>query len=144
LHQKLGQSFWRKIGSKKILSKLSRLHDQSFSKVSIPSHHLAVNSKTNNRYWFRKDVLIGQFPSKSVKVFRKIGLVFSPSKSIKVLWQSFLSRFTRSKNFDQVFDGKLWSCKRPFKLPYITFITYLCLSSIDNACSIKLLYKFLL
>jgi len=50
-----------------------------------------------------KDVLIGQFPS----------------KSIKVLWQSFWCRFTHSKNFvkenfDQVFDGKLWSTKRIF------------------------------
>ena len=68
---------------------------------------LAVNSKTNNRSWFRKNVLIGQFPSKSVKDFRKIGWVSIPSKSIKVLWQSFWCRFTRSKNF-----VKVWSCKR--------------------------------
>jgi hypothetical protein len=33
-------------------------------KVSIPSYLLAVNSKINNRSWFRKDVLNGQFPSK--------------------------------------------------------------------------------
>jgi len=61
-----------------------------------------------------KDVLIGQFPSESVKVFRKIGWVSIPSKSIKVLWQSFWCRFTRSKNFDQVFDGKLWAWKCTF------------------------------
>ena len=59
-----------------------------------------------------KDVLIGQFPSNSVKVFRKIGWVSILSKSNKVLWQSFSCRFTRSKNFvkenfDHVFDGKL-------------------------------------
>jgi len=45
----------------------------------------------------------------------------SQSKSIKDLWQSFWCRFTRSKNFvkencDQVFDGKLWSCKQTFSL----------------------------
>jgi hypothetical protein len=51
---------------------------------------LAVNSKTNNRSWFRKNVLIGQFPSKSVKDFRKIGWVSIPSKF-----------------FDKVFDAGL-------------------------------------
>jgi hypothetical protein len=61
--------------------------------------------------------LIGQFLSKSIKVFRKIGWVSIPSKSIKVHWQSFWCRFTRSKNFvkenlNQVFDGKFWSCEQ--------------------------------
>jgi len=45
--QKLGQSFRQKICSKKTLSKLSRLHDQSLIKVFIPSHLLAANSKTS-------------------------------------------------------------------------------------------------
>jgi len=92
-------------------SKLSRLHDQILTNVSIPRYFLAINSKTHNRFWFPKDVLIGQFPSKSVKVFRKIGWVSIPSKSIKVLWQRFWCRVTPLKNFvkenfDQVVDGK--------------------------------------
>jgi hypothetical protein len=40
-----------------------------------------------------EDVLIGQFPSKFVKGFRKIGWISIPSKSIKV--------------FDKVFDAGL-------------------------------------
>jgi hypothetical protein len=55
-----------------------------------------------------KTILIGQFPSKSIKVFRKIGWSSIPSKSVKVFDQSFWCRFTWSKNFDKVFDGKLW------------------------------------
>ena len=54
-----------------------------------------------HRSWFRIDLLIGQLPSKSVKVFRKIGWVCILSKSINVLWQSFWCRFTWSKNFVQ-------------------------------------------
>ena len=49
--------------------------------------------------------LIIYIGSTHVKLFRKIGWVSIPPKSIKVLSQSF--RFTRSKNFDQVFDRKL-------------------------------------
>ena len=36
-----------------------------------------------------KTILIGQFPSKSIKVFRKIGWSSIPSKSVKVFDQSF-------------------------------------------------------
>ena len=58
-------------------------------------------------------------PIKVLQSFWKIGLVSISSKSIKVLWQSFWCRFTRTKNFvkenfDQVFDGNLWSCKQAF------------------------------
>jgi len=34
-----------------------------------------------------KDILIGQFPSKSVNVFRKLWWVSIPSKSVKGFWQ---------------------------------------------------------
>jgi len=58
--------------------------DQSFY-PKLP-FSVKLKNKRNGwiRSWFRKDVLIGQFPSKSVKVFRKIGWVSIPSKSIKV------------------------------------------------------------
>lgn len=46
--QKLNQNFWRKIWSKKTLSKLSRFHDQSLFKVFVLSYLSAVNSRTNN------------------------------------------------------------------------------------------------
>jgi hypothetical protein len=104
-HQKLGESCWRKICSTKTLSKLTCLHDQSLIKVFIPSYLSAVNSKTNKMAeWssFRKDVLIGQFPSKSIKIFRKIWWVSIQPKSIKVLWPSF------------------WSCKLVFSLLILT------------------------
>jgi len=74
------------------------------------------------RSWFQKDVLIGQCPSKSVKVFRKIGWVSILSKS-EVLGQNLysglhdhrtLSKKTLTKflmeNFDRV-NGPL-HCKR--------------------------------
>jgi len=48
----------------------------------------------------------------SLKVFRKIGWVSIPSK----FFDNFWCRFTWSKeNFDQDFDGKLWSCKQAFR-----------------------------
>ena len=58
--------------------------DQSFY-PKLP-FSVKLKNKRNGciRSWFRKDVLIGQFPSKSIKVFRKIGWVSIPSKSIKV------------------------------------------------------------
>jgi hypothetical protein len=69
-----------------------------------------------------KTILIGYFPSKSIKVFRKIGWSSIPSKFIKVrqsFWPKFLMQVYMVKNFvkesfDKVFDGKLWSCKRGF------------------------------
>ena len=105
---------------------------QNLIKVSISIYILALNSKTKNISWFRTDVLIDQFPLKSVKGFRKIWRVSIPSKSIKILWQSFWCRFTRSENFvketfDQVFHGKLRSClKRALKTgcrPLATILT---------------------
>ena len=66
--------------------KLSHLH-KVWSKF-YPKLPFSIKFKNKQngwiRSWFRKDVLIGKFPSKSVKVFRKIGWVSIPSKSIKV------------------------------------------------------------
>jgi hypothetical protein len=96
--------------------------------VSYPVHTVKVCFVRPHKFWSlgrhysnscafvyidldSKDVLLGQFPSKCIKVFIKIGWVSIPSKSIRVLWQSFWCSFTRSKktltkclmkNFDRV------------------------------------------
>ena len=103
---------WRKINSKKTLSKLP------FGGKFKDKQNVWIRS------WFQKDVLIGQFPSKSVKVFlRKIGWVSIPSKSIKVLWQSCWCRFTDQRtltkflmeDFDRV-NGPLYLVMIPIAI----------------------------
>jgi hypothetical protein len=54
-----------------------------------------------------KTILIGYFPSKSIKVFRKIGWSSIPSKFIKVFdaglhGQKTLSKKALTENFDRV------------------------------------------
>jgi hypothetical protein len=70
---------------------------------------------------YSKNVLIGQFPSKSVKVFRKLWWVSISLKSVKNVWQLkllmqvYTLKELTKENFYHVFDEKLWSCKLAFK-----------------------------
>ena len=101
--QKIGQSFRRKIYSKKTLTMLSRLHDQSLINVFIPSYLSVVNSKTNKMAEFEKypTMLCLQLrQSWQMKTFKNVDLLYErcfgkiawvsiPSKYIIVLWQFF-------------------------------------------------------
>ena len=94
--QKLGKSFLT-----------DNLHKENFIKVISfmrlkLSHSFYLELPFDNKFkdkqndwirsWSRKDVLIGQFPSKSVTVFRKIGCVSIPPKSVQVHQRS-LTKF---------------------------------------------------
>ena len=114
---------WLKICSKKTVVKVITFtwskFDQSFYPNLPFGRHFSHSCDFGYIDLDSKYVLSGEFSSKPVKGSRKIGWVSISSKSIKVLWQSCWCRFTRPKNFvkenfDQVFDGKLWSCKRVF------------------------------
>ena len=100
--------FWQKICAKKTLSKIIQFSQSMFDQSFYPKLPFSSKFKDKQnswiRSWFQRDVLIGQFPLKSVKVFRKIG------------WVSIPSKFFDKENLDQVFDGKLWSCKRKFDI----------------------------
>ena len=80
--------FLTEICSKKILSKLSRLHDQSLVQIFIPSYLSVVNSKTSKRAYSEKMFWL-------VKVYLKIGWVSIPSKSIKVETKFLMENFDR-------------------------------------------------
>ena len=96
-------SFRRKIYSKKTLTMLSRLHDQSLINVFIPSYLSVVNSKTNKMAEFEKypTMLCLQLrQSWQMKTFKNVDLLYErcfwkiawisiPSKYIIVLWQFF-------------------------------------------------------
>ena len=116
-YQNLG--FWRKIDSRKKAIPFTRLKFcQSLINVSISIYILAVNSKTINRSWFQR-VNSHQNPS---KVLEK----YDPSKSIKILWQSFWCRFTRSENFvkenvDQETQKKYISMKNSQFFNYLLY-----------------------
>ena len=68
-----------------------KFHIEGVGVINGVEHHFQqyINSKTNKLAELDhdsvKDVFIGHLPSTSVKVFRKIGWVSIPAKSIKVL-----------------------------------------------------------
>jgi hypothetical protein len=57
---------------------------------------------------FQNSVLIGWFPSKSIKVWRKIGWSSIPSKLVKVFNQRFLWPLSLSKFHQKLWQRKLW------------------------------------
>jgi hypothetical protein len=62
---------------------------------------------------FQNSILIGWFPSKSIKVWRKIVWSFIPSKLIKVfdqrfLWPLSLSKFHQKRCQSFLWQRKLW------------------------------------
>jgi hypothetical protein len=89
----------------------SYIHFQYNFFISLLFHHFfliwtwpcpySYNLMLRATYMCRRLLYIG---STHVKRFRKMGWVSIPPKFIKVLWQSFRCRFTRSKNFDKVLD----------------------------------------
>ena len=118
----ISEKCWREVGKGKradVYLEVRKRRGHIFFEWNKCLCKLPIGGKFKDKQngWFRKEVLVDQFPSKTVEVFRQIGWVSIPSKSIKILWQSFWCRFTRSKNFvkenfHQVYDRKLWSCKR--------------------------------
>ena len=98
------------------------------------SYILVVNSKTNKMPELDLDSkkmfwLVNSHQSTSKFFLEKIGWVSIPSKSVKVhqssltklLMQVYRSKNFVKENFDQVFDGRLWSCKRAFILSNETY-----------------------
>ena len=57
---------------------------------------------------FQNSMLIGWFPSKSIKVWRKIGWSSIPSKLVKVFDQRFLWPLSLSKFHQKLCQRKLW------------------------------------
>ena len=105
-HKKLGPSFWQKIWSKENFVKVipftrSNLDQSFYPKLPFGSCIFKKKQTGWIRTWFWKDILIGQFPSKPVKVFRKIGWVSIPWKYIKVFDACLHKDFVK-ENFDQL------------------------------------------
>ena len=113
-HQKVYQSFCYKFLTKEILTKVPvymiKVFDRIFwrriqrkTKRTVYMNKVLHEKLCQSYLKLQEHILIGQFPSKSIKVLEKQDSVFlfrqSPSKSFKVFCQSFLCRFTRSKNF---------------------------------------------
>ena len=83
----LTKVFWRNICSKKIIPFIRSKFGQILIRVFIPSYLSVVNSKTS-----KMAELVLDSAKMSVKVFRKIGWVSIPSKSVKA-HQSSLTQF---------------------------------------------------
>jgi hypothetical protein len=57
---------------------------------------------------FQNSILIGWYPSKSIKVWRRIGWSSIPSKLVKVFDQRFLWPLSLSKFNQKLWQRKLW------------------------------------
>ena len=57
---------------------------------------------------FQNSILIGWYPSKSIKVWRRIGWSSIPSKLVKVFDQRFLWPLSLSKFHQKLWQRKLW------------------------------------
>ena len=116
-------------------SNLSKFCDGKLAQRKLcQSYLLVVNSKTNKMAELDLDSkkmfwLVNSHQSPSKFFLEKIGWVSIPSKSVKVhqssltklLMQVYRSKNFVKENFDQVFDGRLWSCKRAFILSDETY-----------------------